>query len=53
MVLFTAEDATVEQKCAIAQELLDGFAKIPVFFLKAISSSLVGTATEFFPRNLS
>jgi hypothetical protein len=32
MVLFTAENATVDQKCAIAHELLDGFAKVPVFF---------------------
>jgi hypothetical protein len=29
MVLFTAEDATVDQKCAIAHELLDSFAKVP------------------------
>jgi hypothetical protein len=41
MVLFTAEDATVDQKCAIARELLDGFAEVPVFFLRAISSPLV------------
>jgi len=45
MVLFTAEDATVGQKCAIAHELLDGFAKVPVFFLMAISSPLVRDAT--------
>lgn len=42
MVLFTAEEATVDQKCAIARELLDGFAQVPVFFLRAISSPLVG-----------
>jgi hypothetical protein len=41
MVLFTAEEATVDQKCAIARELLDGFAQVPVFFLRAISSPLV------------
>ena len=41
MVLFTAEDATVDEKCAIARELLDDFAKIPLFFLKAISSPLL------------
>lgn len=41
MVLFTAEDATVDQKCAIAQDLLDGFSRVPVFFLRAISSPLV------------
>jgi hypothetical protein len=41
MVLFTVEDATVDQKCATAHELLDGFVKVPVFFLRAISSPLV------------
>ncbi|OBT55252.1 hypothetical protein VE04_04671 [Pseudogymnoascus sp. 24MN13] len=41
MVLFTAEEATVDQKCAIARELLDGFAQVPVFFLRAISSPLL------------
>ncbi|KUJ21140.1 uncharacterized protein LY89DRAFT_770371 [Mollisia scopiformis] len=41
MVLFTAEDATLEQKCVIARELLDDFANIPIFFLKAISSPLL------------
>jgi hypothetical protein len=35
----------VDQKCAIAHELLDGFAKVPVFFLRAISSPLVRAAT--------
>jgi hypothetical protein len=41
MMLFTTEDVTVDQKCAIARELLDGFAKVPVFFLKAISTPLL------------
>jgi hypothetical protein len=41
MVLLTAEDVTVDQKCAIARELLDGFAKIPVFYWRAISSTLL------------
>lgn len=41
MVLFTAEDATIEQKCAIVQEFLAEFANIPIFFLKAISSPLL------------
>ncbi|KFY57810.1 hypothetical protein V496_06357 [Pseudogymnoascus sp. VKM F-4515 (FW-2607)] len=41
MVLFTAEEATVDQKCVIARELLDGFAQVPVFFLRAISSPLL------------
>lgn len=41
MVLFTAEDATVEQKCAVTRELLDGFSNIPVPFLRAISTPLL------------
>jgi hypothetical protein len=41
MVLFTAEDSTVSQKCTIANELLDGFSKVPVSFLRAISSPLL------------
>lgn len=41
MVLFTAEDVTVDQRCAIARELLDGFTRVPVFFLRAISSPLL------------
>lgn len=41
MVLFTAQDATVEQKCATAQELLHGFSKVPIFYLRAISSPLL------------
>lgn len=44
MVLFTAEDATGDQKCAIAHELLNGFAKVSVFFLRAISPPLVRAA---------
>jgi hypothetical protein len=41
MILFTSDEATVEQKCTIARDLLDSFAKIPVFFLRAISSPLL------------
>lgn len=41
MVLFSADEATVEQKCDIARDLLDSFAKIPAFFLRAISSPLL------------
>ncbi|PVH84161.1 hypothetical protein DL98DRAFT_512566 [Cadophora sp. DSE1049] len=41
MVLFTAEESTVSQKCTIANELLDGFSKVPVSFLRAISSPLL------------
>ena len=42
MVLFTAEGATIEEKCQIASELLEGFAKVPVVYLRGISSPLVG-----------
>jgi hypothetical protein len=41
MVLFTAEDATVEQKCAVTRELLDGFSNVPVRFLRAMSAPLL------------
>jgi hypothetical protein len=45
MVLFTADDATIDQKCAIARDVLDRFAEVPVLFLRAISSPLYGTNT--------
>ena len=41
MVLFTAEESTVSQKCTIANELLDGFSKVPMAFMRAISSPLL------------
>jgi hypothetical protein len=41
MILFTSEDATVDQKCTIARDLLNSLAKVPVFFLRAISSPLL------------
>jgi hypothetical protein len=41
MVLFTAEDASVDEKCEIARDLLERFSKVPVFFLRAISSPLL------------
>jgi hypothetical protein len=41
MVLFTAEDATVEQKCAVTRELLDGFSNVPLRFLRAMSAPLL------------
>jgi hypothetical protein len=41
MILFTSEDATVEQKCEIARDLLNGFSNVPVAFLRAISSPLL------------
>lgn len=41
MVLFAAEGATIEEKCQIAGELLDGFKKVPIAYLKALSSPLL------------
>ena len=41
MVLFAAEGATIEKKCQIAGELLEGFAKVPIAYLKAVSSPLL------------
>jgi hypothetical protein len=41
MVLFTSKDATVAEKCAIARDLLESFNKIPIAFLRAISSPLL------------
>jgi hypothetical protein len=40
MILFTSEEATIDQKCAITRDLLDSFAKIPIVFLRASSSPL-------------
>ena len=41
MILFMSDNATVDQKCIVARELVGGFAKVPVFFLRAISSPLL------------
>ena len=41
MVLFAAEDATVEQKCRTATELLRAFSDVPAIYLRAISSPLL------------
>ncbi|THX73907.1 hypothetical protein D6C79_02143 [Aureobasidium pullulans] len=40
MVLFTTENSTVDQKCHIASEVINGFASVPVAYLRAISSPL-------------
>ncbi|KAI5204999.1 hypothetical protein E4T38_04559 [Aureobasidium subglaciale] len=40
MVLFTTEHSTVDQKCQIASEVINGFASVPVAYLRAISSPL-------------
>lgn len=41
MVLFTTENSTVDQKCQIASEVINGFASVPVAYLRAISSPLL------------
>lgn len=43
MVLFSTEDIGVERKCDVAGELLSVFSKVPVEYLKAISSPLVSS----------
>lgn len=57
MVLLSAEEIGVDRKCDVAGELLSVFSKVPVEYLKAISSPLVSPACEmnFFPHltNLS
>ncbi|KAK6008324.1 hypothetical protein QM012_000227 [Aureobasidium pullulans] len=40
MVLFTTDNSTVDQKCQIASEVINGFASVPVAYLRAISSPL-------------
>lgn len=41
MVLLSAEEIGVDKKCDVAGELLSVFSKVPVEYLKAISSPLV------------
>ncbi|KAF2092973.1 hypothetical protein NA57DRAFT_69364 [Rhizodiscina lignyota] len=41
IMLFASEDATVEQRCTVANELLSAFADIPSIYLRAISSPLL------------
>lgn len=41
MVLFTAQGATVGERCQIASEVVDAFITIPVGYLNAISSPLL------------
>lgn len=40
MVLFTTEHSTVDQKCQIASEVINGFARVPLAYLRAISAPL-------------
>lgn len=46
MVLFSAEDRGVERKCDVAGELLSVFSRVPVEYLKAISSPLVSAPLQ-------
>lgn len=46
MVLLSAEEIGVDRKCDVAGELLSVFTKVPVEYLKAISSPLVSLAHE-------
>lgn len=48
MVLFSTEDIGVERKCDVAGELLSVFSKVPVEYLKAISSPLVSQPSGSF-----
>jgi hypothetical protein len=48
MVLFSTEDIGVERKCDVAGELLSVFSKVPVEYLKAISSPLVSHLARKF-----
>lgn len=41
MLLFESTDAEVSQKCAVVTELLDGFLRIPIEYLRAISTPLL------------
>ena len=41
MVLFSAGGATIEERCQIASEVVDAFMRIPVGYLRAISSPLL------------
>jgi hypothetical protein len=46
MVLLSAEEIGVDRKCDVAGELLSVFTKVPVEYLKAISSPLVSLSRE-------
>lgn len=51
MVLFSTEDIGVERKCDVAGELLSVFSKVPVEYLKAISSPLVSSSPRSSTTN--
>jgi len=41
MMLFTSGGGTIEERCKIASEVVDAFMRIPVAYLRAISSPLL------------
>ncbi|KAH7314128.1 hypothetical protein BKA65DRAFT_483766 [Rhexocercosporidium sp. MPI-PUGE-AT-0058] len=41
LILVTCEDTSVEQRCAVARDLLESFERVPVHFLRAISCPLL------------
>ncbi|KAG4439487.1 hypothetical protein IFR05_005023 [Cadophora sp. M221] len=41
LILFTCEDASVEQKCDIARDMLKSFNSTPIHFLRALSRPLL------------
>jgi hypothetical protein len=41
MILFNSEETKLDQKCAFARDILESFTKIPVSFLRAISTPLL------------
>jgi hypothetical protein len=49
MILLIVDDSRVEKKCTFAQNLLGNFAKVPVFFLRAISSLFCTICQESEP----
>lgn len=49
MVLLSAEEIGVDRKCDVAGELLSVFSKVPVDYLKAISSPLVSASMFLHP----
>lgn len=45
MVLFSAGEATIEQRCQVASEVVQAFALVPVAYLRAISAPLLHRLT--------
>jgi hypothetical protein len=53
MVLLSAEELGVDRKCNVAGELLSVFSKVPVEYLKAISSPLVCANIPFLEEHFT